>query len=329
MTASMNGSDLGGLLVCPIDRQDLVVSSGQATCSAGHSFPVVDGIPVLLPDGIDPTHETAVARTMELVKARGDRSAGSLEVKGDGVDPFVQREIAAAAGRLFRNRIGRLERYPVPDFPVSSGHGRLLLDVGCNWGRWSLAATRRGFLPVGIDPSLEAVAAARRVAQQLGMPAAYVVGDARCLPFRDRGFEFVFSYSVIQHFSWENAAQALSECARILRPGSEYLIQMANRYGAMSLYHQARRGFRAATSFEVRYWKPSALRDVFSELFGRAELEVDGFLGLGVGASRVEDITTAYRPVVRISRLLGRLSASAPALRLLADSLYVHGVRTG
>ena len=38
-----------------------------------------------------------------------------------------------------------------------------LLDIGCSWGRWSLAAARKGYSVVGIDPSLGAVMAARRI----------------------------------------------------------------------------------------------------------------------------------------------------------------------
>jgi hypothetical protein len=27
----------------------------------------------------------------------------------------------------------------------------VLVDLGCNWGRWCIAAGRMGFLPVGVD----------------------------------------------------------------------------------------------------------------------------------------------------------------------------------
>ena len=39
--------------------------------------------------------------------------------------------------------------------------GTRLLDIGCSWGRWSLAAAARGYDAVGIDPSLGAIMAAR------------------------------------------------------------------------------------------------------------------------------------------------------------------------
>ena len=58
---------------------------------------------------------------------------------------------------------------------------------------------------MGIDPSLDAVLAARRVSRQLGVEASFVVGDARFLPFANDSFDTVFCYSVLQHFSKENA----------------------------------------------------------------------------------------------------------------------------
>jgi cyclopropane fatty-acyl-phospholipid synthase-like methyltransferase len=42
------------------------------------------------------------------------------------------------------------------------GAGKLLLDIGCSWGRWSISAARNGWCVVGIDPSLGAIMAARR-----------------------------------------------------------------------------------------------------------------------------------------------------------------------
>ena len=40
--------------------------------------------------------------------------------------------------------------------------GSRLLDLGSSWGRWSIAAARKGYSVVGLDPSLGAVLAARR-----------------------------------------------------------------------------------------------------------------------------------------------------------------------
>lgn len=323
-------ANLEDLLVCPADREPLEFDDEVAKCAAGHSFPVVQGIPVLLLDQLEPTHASAVTRTRELV-SRGQLPrpdgppAESTEYE---VDPFVQSVVAAAAGRLYKNCREQITRYPIPNFPRPNGAGRLLLDVGCNWGRWCIAAARERFVPVGIDPSLEAVAAARRVADQLETPATYLVGDARALPFRADTFRSVFSYSVIQHFSRDNARAALEECARVLAPEQDYLVQMPNKFGLMSLYHQLSRGFREGRDFEVRYWSPKEVQSVFNEVFGSSDLSVDGYFGLGVGAAKPDDLTRLNRWIVRLSWLLTRISSVVPPLQYVADSLYVFGQNT-
>src|SRR5207244_2994529 len=126
-------------------------------------------------------------RALELPPARRPRDLGrgggnalkSLET----IDGWVEKSIVKTHGNLYRGRA--LTRYPIPAFPLGPGEGRSVLDVGCNWGRWTVAAARAGYRATGVDPKEKAVAAARRVAEQLGLGADYVVGDARNLPFPD------------------------------------------------------------------------------------------------------------------------------------------------
>ena len=109
------------------------------------------------------------------------------------IDPLVAKYLVKTHGNLYRGV--HLTRYPIPAFPLR-GPGRLL-DIGSNWGRWTVAAARAGFTATGIDPKAKAIDAARRVAEQLGVEAEYVVGDARALPFEDGSFDAVHSYSVL------------------------------------------------------------------------------------------------------------------------------------
>src|SRR5207237_7041494 len=107
--------------------------------------------------------------------------------------------------------------------------------------------------------------------------------------------------------------------------------QMANAFGPRNLYRQlVRRRFREPRAlFGVRYWTPEELRTAFSEAIGPAHLSVDGFFALNAQASDLELLPLRYRPVVRTSELLRRASARLPALRTVADSLYVESTRAG
>src|SRR5205823_2008165 len=78
------------------------------------------------------------------------------------VDPVISYLIGATCGRGYADSIGKISIYPIPDIPIEHGAGELLLDIGSNWGRWSVSAARKDWRVVGIDPLLGAIMAARR-----------------------------------------------------------------------------------------------------------------------------------------------------------------------
>ena len=198
---------------------------------------------------------------------------------------------------------------------------------GCNWGRWSIAAARRGYRPVGMDPGLESILPARRIARQLRVEARFLVGDARYIPFRDGRFDVVYSYGVLQHFSPADARLAIAEASRVLAPSGTVLIQMAARYGLLSILQQARRGFRDARGFEVRYWKPSAIEGAFRSLIGPTRLSVDGYFTLNPQPGDMDLMPPHYRQIVRLSEALRSLTHRIPALLRIADSIFATAVK--
>jgi SAM-dependent methyltransferase/uncharacterized protein YbaR (Trm112 family) len=298
-------------LACPRDRAPLSRQGERLGCPEGHSYALVDGIPVLLLEEEAPTHAACQASLT---------SRAAL----DDPDALVQDVIAATCGNLYRHLIGNVTRYPIPEIRLPEGGGRRFLEVGCNWGRWCVSAARRGYEVVGVDPSLVAIRAARRVAEQLGVDATYVVADARHLPFPDDAFDVVFSYSVFQHFARDDAVASFDEIGRVLRPGGLAMIQMANVWGARSLWNQAReRRFREPRDlFDVRYWGPRELRDELARRIGPTEIAADGFFTLNPQMTDLELFPRRYRAVVRTSEALRRASERVRPLRFAADSLY-------
>ena len=307
-------------LVCPYDQSPLRdVSSGLA-CQAGHTHRVVDGIPVLLRRDVAHTHHVAdYALTVP--------PEDLLRAADDGIHPFVRQAIAATGGFMYDDVGQRMSEYPVPTLRLAPGNGRTFLDIGCNWGRWTLAAARAGYQAVGIDPSLEAVHAARHVARQLGLTADFLVAEARHLPFAPQSFETIFSYSVLQHLSKDDVRTTLGECGRVLQQSGVAMVQMPNRFGLRCLYHQMRRGFREPKAFEVRYWGIRELRDAFASLIGPATISVDGFFSLNPQPAEAHLLARRYQVVVNLSERLRRLSESIPPLLHVADSVYVRSTR--
>jgi ubiquinone/menaquinone biosynthesis C-methylase UbiE len=272
-------------------------------------------------------NDTIYLETLGLPEAEKQglvRSASRPEHK---IDPVVSYLVSATNGHAYKHLIGSLEEYPIPEIRMPQGRGESLLDVGCGWGRWCISAAKKGHRVVGIDPSLGAVMAARRVAGQLGLEIKYVVGDARFLPFRAATFERVFSYSVLQHFSRENAAQSVREIGRVMKPGGSAVVQMPNALGARCLYHQARRGFRKATEFEVRYWSIPALRKLFSSYIGPTDVTADCFFGIGLQYSDLRLMPMTHKAVMLTSELLRKVSKIARPITYLADSVYLSSLK--
>lgn len=322
LDTAVEPSQIWGLLVCPRDKQDLRHDGEHLICESGHRYAIVEGVPILLVPDVEQTH---IEGTRALAIAEcGDASSLAKFTLGPGdIDPFVCNAIGATNGGLYQHLVGKLTEYPIPHLRLPAGENKPFLEVGCNWGRWCIAAARLGYRPVGIDPSLKSIRAARRVAGQLGIEAIYVVADGRYLPFRDESFDQVFSYSVLQHLSKENASATLLEVGRTLRRGGNALVQMPNTFGLRCLYHQLRRRFREARDFEVRYWRPGELLSAFTEAIGPSELTVDGYFSLNVQPSDLHLLPPRYRALVHASEALRRVSTNVPLLAKVADSLYV------
>lgn len=307
-------------LACPRDHGRLSAHGEVLVCAEGHEYPYVDGIPVLVVEDVEPTQPGYWASAAQIAAVR---ASVPPPIEGGGVDPYVSELIVGTHGNLYRHLAGGIDRYPIPHFPLPPGEGRSLLDVGCNWGRWTIAAARAGYSPIGIDPSFEAIVAARRIAEQLGVPARYVVADARRLPFADGSVDVVFSYGVLQHFSKADVRIAVDEIARVVRSTGYSWVQMPNALGARSLVQLARRGFGPGKAFEVRYWRPSELRRTFGRI-GTTTLATDGFFTLNPQPSDLDLLPLRYRLLVRASEVLRRLTRAVPALTNVADSVNVR-----
>jgi ubiquinone/menaquinone biosynthesis C-methylase UbiE len=237
------------------------------------------------------------------------------------VDEHVRASLLKTHGNLYRR--ARLTRYPIPTFPLPDGDGRTLLDIGCNWGRWTIAAARSGWRPTGIDLAKKSVGAARRVAEQLGVEAEYVIADARELPFVDGSFDAVFSYSVLQHLAKEDVPRVVAEVRRVLRPGGIVWIEMPNARGPLNLLRQARRGFSAGAGQDVRYWTIPELHRAFGAI-GPLTITADGFLTINPQPADLDLLPPRSRAVVRVSEALRRASEWLPVLVQAADSVVVH-----
>jgi SAM-dependent methyltransferase/uncharacterized protein YbaR (Trm112 family) len=330
-------------LVDPLEKKPLQQAGDSLRAQNGRLYRIVEGIPVMLIEGesqtiklagasIDASKRDASDPLYLSTTGMGQKKMAELRdrlQRGDlntDIDPVVNYLIGATNGHLYEGLAGKLKAYPIPNLnlPPAQGAKRKFLDVGCGWGRWSMAAAQKSYEVTAIDPSLGAVLAGRRVAGKLGLNINWVVGDARYLPFAAGSTNVAYSYSVLQHFDKQDATHALQEIGRVLGAGGKSLVQMPNAYGVRSQYHLWRRSFRDAKGFEVRYYSPKELLDLFKQTIGASELEVDGFFGLGLQYSDRDLMPSKYKAVLSASHALSRLSRLLPFLKFAADSLYVR-----
>jgi len=334
--------DLIEALVDPVERKPLHLVGQFLVAENGAAYPVVQGVPVLLRGDVEPTlwvlqKSYSIVRepphddpyfidTLGVNEWEKAAILDSLRSSEEGVDPVVRYLTRATNGQGYRYGSSDWPA-PIPVFPV---HGTgVLLDIGCNWGRWSISAAKEGYRVIGIDPSLGAVLAAKRLARSLGHRIDFVCGDARYLPFKGETFDRCFSYSVLQHLSREDVQSAVAEIGRVLKPHGRSVVQMARSLGIRSVFQQARRGFSAPKGFGVRYWSSRELKLVFSNHIGPTELEIDCFFGLGLQASDRDYMTKVARHATSASEFVKRVARHLPWLKCLADSVYCISRRRG
>jgi len=335
-------------LVDPVDKSKLIYDDkgGYLVSNGGRYYPIVDGIPVMLVpdilqsinvannsietayrikrDGLSP--DELYINTLGISEEEKKICHDLYKSGNSSIDPVVLVIIAATSGYAYKHMIGNsgLADYPIPNIRIPEGNGELILDIGCNWGRWSISAARKGYQVVGIDPQLGAIAAAKRVTQKMGLNIRFVCGDGRCLPFAAEKFERVFSYSVLQHFSKEDAKRTINEVSRVLKYEGESLIQMANMFGVRSLQHQFRRGFKTPTDFDVRYYSPWELSKLFKSFLKIFNTSADCYFGLGWQWSDYRFMPKRYKLILIFSEMFRRISDKVTPLKMIADSIYIR-----
>jgi ubiquinone/menaquinone biosynthesis C-methylase UbiE/uncharacterized protein YbaR (Trm112 family) len=315
-------------LVCPRDKTNLEFSGEKLICENKHTYPVVQDVPIMLVEDAESTHgyiEQTLEKIAEMTAGNAENNGSSGGEKNkDEIDAFVQAEVPYTSGILYFSVQNKMTRYPIPAIRLPQGNGERLLDIGCNWGRWSIAAAQKNYKVIGIDPSLDAVLAAKRVSAQLGVEPNFVVGDARFLPFADQAFDIVYSYGVFQHLSKENVRTCLDEAVRVLKEQGKTLFQMSNKYGIRQYQQYRRRGYTEGEGFDIRYWTPAELKETFEKRFGPMKMTSDCYFGLGIHGKDADMFPFHYRMIVHTSEFLRKISNIVTPLTKVADSVYLE-----
>lgn len=119
---------------------------------------------------------------------------------------------------------GRCSLRPVEVAEVGDVRGRALLHLQCHFGMDTLSWARRGARVTGVDFSAAAIDAARRLAEQAGLEARFLLSSVFDLPQKlDERFDIV--YTGVGVLCWLRDIGAWGRVvARFLKPGGFFYI---------------------------------------------------------------------------------------------------------
>jgi len=109
---------------------------------------------------------------------------------------------------------------------VAASPGQLILDVGCGRAIDGAWLSKKGAQVVGLEPSRVMLARAREYLCENNTPVALIQGIGERLPFRSHCFDKVMCKGALDHFL--SPDQTMKEFARVLKPGGELIISIAN-----------------------------------------------------------------------------------------------------
>jgi SAM-dependent methyltransferase len=130
--------------------------------------------------------------------------------------------------------------------------GLRILDVGCGDAALVVALAQRGALVAGIDVDPNMLSAGHARAAANCVAADLMQGDIRSLPFADDSFDIVLAVTVLCFVG--DAARAVREMARVLRPGGRLVIGELGRWSLWA----ARR--RVSGWLGSRVWRSATFR---------------------------------------------------------------------
>lgn len=136
--------------------------------------------------------------------------------------------------------------------------GRNLLDVGCGDDAIASELARLGAVVTGLDPDPVIIAAARRRAGAEGVQSLLVEGKAESLPLSDATFDAVLAVATLCFIP--DAERAISEMARVLKPGGRLVIGELGRWSLWAAYRRFRGWFGHPTWRAARFRSETELR---------------------------------------------------------------------
>jgi ubiquinone/menaquinone biosynthesis C-methylase UbiE len=169
------------------------------------------------------------------------------------------------------------------------------LDVGCGTANYIEQVEPLAY--IGLDPSGKMLEQAnfKRARLAMELTATLIQGDAQALPFAYKTFDFVVSTFASLSYC-ESPERAISEIARVLRPGGKFFIMLAGH--AMDTKAEQDRGvnvrkYNRAEAIELINGKLGAPKLKIEKIYGLLSEFTHGLLKLGFDQLLTESYFTS------------------------------------
>jgi SAM-dependent methyltransferase/uncharacterized protein YbaR (Trm112 family) len=223
-------------LVSPVAEHQGEIEEGLLHCPQAHWYPVVRGIPRILPDALE-EHWPSVERHLKgpltghlatLIESRGPvpgRSSYDRRTRENFSQEWGYHDLGGRTwGMRVEDRVDWFFLRPIR-LPPAELPGKILLDAGCGNGSQSVAYSALGMEVVAIDLSsgLEQGYAFRSLYPG-ARPAMvhFVQGDLQHPPFAPATFDLIHSAGVLHHTP-DTQATFRALCP-LLRPGGTFFV---------------------------------------------------------------------------------------------------------
>ena len=200
-----------------------------------------------------------------------------------------------------------------------------VLDMGCGSGVQSFYLGEHAKEVIGLDLSEQLIAIAKKRCAQYDH-VRFQVGDACRLPYQDKSFDFIVSYGDVVSHIVDRYEQAISEMARVARPGATVTFEVDTKWNLGLLYHPLELidAIRAkGVGHATRTWEGMRFKTfTYKELKGLLEkyqLEIISCSGHNIFSSLIPD-----RFLLEKGRrsILGKVALLLGALDLYLSDLY-------
>ena len=168
--------------------------------------------------------------------------------------------------------------------------GLRVLDVGCGDGILAVELSRRGAQAAGVDASRQMIGAALQRVERLGCDTSFQVARVETLPFEDNCFDVVLAITVLCFV--EEAAVALREMTRVLKPGGRLILGELGRHSIWAAVRRIKGWLGSAVWGRARFRGAKELKQLANEA-GLIDISVHGAIfypPLGIAARLLEPI---------------------------------------